>query len=79
MNEKKTYEKVWAKQNVMLKSHDKYGVIEGKSYDLYSKFESDEFNSGVCYVILAENNELVEYDSNYFITELEYKVNQYNV
>lgn len=79
MYEKKKYEKVWALQNVMLKNHDKYGIIKGKPYNIYSKFESDDFGSGLCYVILAENDELVEYDSSYFITDLEYKSNKYNL
>ncbi len=79
---KKGVKYVWAKQNVVENrafGSTKYGVIEGKKYKVHSEFETDEVDSGHCYVILTENDKLTGYDSNYFITDVEYESKKYNI
>lgn len=79
---KKDVKYVWAKQNVVEDrtfGSTKYGIIKGKRYEVHSEFETEEVASGLCYVVLTENNKLTGYDSDYFITDLEYEAKKYNL
>ncbi|MCF7866768.1 hypothetical protein K9L67_06005 [Candidatus Woesearchaeota archaeon] len=81
-NVEKNVKYVWAKQNVVEDrtfGSTKFGIMKGKRYEVHSEFETDEVSSGLCYVVLTEYNKLTGYDSNYFITDLEYESNKYNI
>ena len=72
------FELAWAKQDVIYENRT-YGLIKHKQYKIYSKFKTDKMDSGVCYIILSENNRFIGYDSSYFMDEVEYESAKYNL
>jgi len=79
---KKDIKYVWAIETIVerrSKSSVKHGIIKGKKYEVFSEFETDEMLSGLCYIILTESNNLMPFDSKYFITDLEYESKKYNL
>jgi len=79
---KKDKKYVWAINTVVerrTKSYVKQGIVKGKKYKVFSEFETDEMNSGLCYIVLTESNNLMPFDSKYFISDLEYESKKYNL
>jgi len=79
---KKNIKYVWAIDTVVerrSKNSVRHGIIKGKKYEVFSEFKTEEMNSGVCYIVLTESNNLIPFDSKYFITDLEYESKKYNI
>jgi hypothetical protein len=41
-------------------------IVVDKEYDVYSEFITEKMFSGICYVILGEDNQFHGLDANYF-------------
>ena len=51
----------------------------GKSYHLYSEFNTGVMLSGKCFVVFDNTNNFVGYDSEYFLEEYQWDATKYNL
>jgi hypothetical protein len=51
----------------------------GKSYNLYSEFNTGAMLSGKCFVVFDNTNNFVGYDSDYFLEEYQWDAKKYNL